>query len=329
MPSMTMNLSTEPAPHLHSSKTDAGIMRDVIAALLFPAAAAVCLFGARALVMCVTGVVSAVLFEAAYQKAAGKEITVRDYSAAVTGLLVALSLPVTAPLWAIILGNAFAIIVIKQLSGGLGRNILNPAVGARVMLKIFFEPRITQWVMPGTDAVSTATPLEYIGHFSRSLSPELPPLEDLFWGYIGGEIGTTSKLFIILGFGYLACRKIIDPKAPMAVMLGVAAIILPYSGFNLTFTAYHALSGALLFAAVYMVTDYSSGPMKVKAKILFAFLVGVLTAALRIVLDLPGGIGIAILIMNLFANALDKICTPRVVGCREKEPVQNLRQPRQ
>ncbi len=323
-----MNLSTEPAPHLLSSKTDASIMRDVIVALLFPAAAAVCLFGTRALVMCAVGIGSSVLFEAAYQKVAGRKITVSDYSAAVTGLLVALSLPVTAPLWTIILGNAFAIIVIKQFSGGLGHNVLNPAVGARVMLKIFFEPRITRWVMPGTDAVSTATPLEYIGHFSRSLSAELPPLDHLFWGYIGGEIGTTSKLFIILGFTYLASRKAVDPRVPLAAILGVAAIIFPYSGFNLTFTAYHALSGALIFAAVYMVTDYSSGPMKIKAKILFAFLVGVLTAALRIILDLPGGIGIAILIMNLFAGALDKIATPRVVGYRKKEPVQNLRQPK-
>ncbi|MFP3984384.1 MAG: RnfABCDGE type electron transport complex subunit D, partial [Desulfurivibrionaceae bacterium] len=136
------NLSMEPAPHLRSKQTDAGIMRDVIIALLFPTAAAFYLFGTRVLLMCTLGIASAVLIEAGWQKLTGKEVTVGDYSAAVTGFLVALSLPVTAPLWAIILGNAFAIVVVKQIPGGIGRNVFNPAVAARVMLKIFVEPQI-------------------------------------------------------------------------------------------------------------------------------------------------------------------------------------------
>ncbi|MFP4152195.1 MAG: RnfABCDGE type electron transport complex subunit D [Alkalispirochaeta sp.] len=322
-----MNLSMEPAPHLRTRRTDATIMRDVLVALLFPTVAAVYLFGSRVLVMCAAGVVSAVAFEAGYQKIAGKTITVSDYSAAVTGLLVALSLPTTAPLWSIVLGTAFAIIVVKQLPGGLGRNAFNPAVAARVMLKVFFEPQITQWVTPGPDAVATATPLEYIGHFTRTVSSELPPLSDLFWGFVGGGIGETSKFFIVLGLTYLVVRRIIDLRVPLATVSGTAITVFLYSGFNFTFTAYHVLSGTLIFAAVYMVTDYSSGPLTIQARIVYAFLIGVVIAGLRILFQLPGGVGIAILIMNLFSGLLDRFATPRVIGHARRKPVKSFRQP--
>ena len=319
----------DPAPHLRSRQTDASIMRDVIIALLFPTAAGLYFFGYWVLVMCAVGIGSAVLFEAGYQRTLDKRVTVGDGSAAVTGLLVALSLPTTAPLWTIILGNAFAIIIVKQLPGGLGRNALNPAVAARVMLKAFFEPQITRWVMPGSDAVSTATPLEYIGHFTRTVSPELPPLSQLFWGYMGGSIGETSKFIILFGFAYLVWRRVIDLRVPVMAVLGTAAAIFLYSGFNLTFTAYHVLSGTLVFAAVYMVTDYSSGPLTIQARIVFAFMIGIITAVLRILFQLPGGIGIAILIMNLFAGVLDQYATPRVIGHPKRDSHKDLRKLRQ
>ncbi len=308
------HLSLSPAPHLLSRQTDAGIMRDVIIALLFPTAAAVYLFGPAVLFMCALGIISAVAIEGGWQKITGKEITIRDGSAAVTGFLVALSLPVTAPLWSIVLGNVFAIVVVKQLPGGIGRNWFNPAVAARVMLKVFFEPQITQWVSPGPDAVTTATPLEYIGHFTRTVSPELPPPADIFWGFMGGGMGEVSKFFILIGLAYLVKRKVIDFRVPTATVVGAAAVIFFYSGFNVTFTLYHVLSGTLIFAAVYMVTDYSSGPLNLRARIIFAFLIGVITALVRILFNLPGGIGIAILIMNAFSRYLDKVTRPRVTG---------------
>ncbi len=323
------HLPTDPAPHLLTGQTDAGIMRDVIIALLFPAAAGLYFFGGWVLVMCSVGVGSAVLIEAGYQRMVGKKVTVSDFSAAVTGLLVALSLPVTAPLWSIILGNAFAIVVVKQLPGGIGRNVLNPAVAARVMLKVFFEPRITQWVTPGPDAVSTATPLEHIGYFTRTVSPELPPLSDLFWGCMGGSIGETSKFIVLFGFAYLVWRRVIDLRVPTMAVLGTAIVIFLYSGFNLTFTAYHVLSGTLIFAAVYMVTDYSSGPLTIQARIVFAFMVGGITAAVRILFQLPGGIGVAILIMNLLSGVLDRYATPRVIGHPKRETHKDLRSLRQ
>lgn len=314
---MNDNLSMQPAPHVLSTQTDAGIMRDVIIALLFPTAASVYLFGIRVVVMCALGIASAVVIEAGWQKLTGKEVTVGDYSAAVTGFLVALALPVTAPLWAILLGNAFAIIVIKQIPGGIGRNPINPAVAARVMLKIFVEPQITQWVMPGPDAVTTATPLEHIGYFTRTVSPELPPLTDLFWGFMGGGMGEISKVCILIGFAYLVVRKVIDPRVPIATVLGAAVVMFIYSGFNITFTLYHILSGTLIFAAVYMVTDYSSGPLNFRARIVFAFLVGVITVVVRILFQLPGGIGVAILTMNVLSRPLDKVFRPRVIGHSE------------
>ena len=308
------NLSMAPPPHLLSEKTDAGIMLDVIIALLFPTAAAVYLFGPWVLFMCSLGIASAVMIEAGCQFIMGREITVRDGSAAVTGFLVALSLPVTAPIWSILLGNAFAIIVVKQLHGGIGRNWFNPAVAARLMLKLFFEPQITQWVSPGPDAVTTATPLEYLGHFTRTVPPDLPPLSDLFWGNMGGGIGEVSKFIVLIGCVDLVWRKVIDIRVPIAVTAGTAMVFFLYSGFNATFTLYHVLSGTLIFAAVFMVTDYSSGPLNLRARITFAFLIGILTALLRIIFQLPGGIGIAILIMNAFSRPLDKMLRPRVTG---------------
>nr|WP_283409167.1 RnfABCDGE type electron transport complex subunit D [Anoxynatronum buryatiense] len=308
-----------PAPHIRHSHTDREIMKKVVIACLLPTIAAVYLFGFRALLMALAGMISAVLFEALYQKVRGKEITVSDYSAVVTGLLLALALPVTAPLWSLILGTFFAIIIVKQLPGGLGKNPINPAVAARIALKLFFEPHITQWVMPGPDAVATATPIEYIGHFTRTIPVELPPLSDLFLGSMGGGIGEVSKLFILFGCVFLVFNKIIDMRVPLATIAGAGVTAFLYSGMNLEYTAYHLLSGALFLGAVYMVTDYSSGPLTLKAKIFYAFMVGVLTIAIRILFNLPGGFGIALLIMNVVSRLIDKLFTPRVMGHSERE----------
>jgi Na+-translocating ferredoxin:NAD+ oxidoreductase subunit D len=152
---MTKSYSMEPSPHLRHALSDRKIMRDVIIACLFPVLAATYLFGFWVLVMSAVGMGTAVLFEAGYQKIRGLPVTVSDYSAAVTGLLLAMSLPVTAPLWTLVAGTFFAIIVVKQIPGGIGKNPINPAVAARILLKILFEPHITQWVLPGPDAVAT------------------------------------------------------------------------------------------------------------------------------------------------------------------------------
>ena len=312
-------LSMRPAPHLRDPHSDSGIMGHVIIASLFPTFAATYLFGFWVLAMAAVGMGTAVIFEAGYQKIRGHTITVSDCSAAVTGLLLALSLPVTAPLWILTVGTFFAIVVVKQIPGGIGKNPINPAVAARVLLNVLFEPQISQWVMPGPDAVATATPLEYIGHFTQTVSPELPPLINLFWGYMGGAIGEVPKLFILAGCAYLVWKKIIDIRIPLAVLLGAGVVALLYGRFNFTYTAYHLLSGSLFLGAVYMVTDYSSGPLTLRAKIVYGFLVGVLTLSIRILFNLPGGFGIALVIMNIFSKAIDRAATPRVMGHTERE----------
>lgn len=318
----------KPSPHIRSARTSSRIMMHVLIALCFPAAAAVYFFGFRVIVMLVVGIVSALAFEFLYQKIRNKKVTVSDGSAAVTGMLMGLSLPTSAPLWALILGTAFAIIVVKQLPGGIGRNLFNPAVGGRVMLKIFFTPWITNWVLPGVDAVSTATPLEFIGHGVTTVSPEIPSLLNLFMGFdLGGNSGETSKLMILIGMVYLILFKIISPKIPLLYIGTVGLIMFLFSGFDVEYAAVHMLSGTLFFAAVFMATDYSSGAITPKGQVFFAIGCGVLTALFRILFNFPGGVGFAILTMNMIAPWIDKQCTPRIYGHKKPILVRGDREP--
>ena len=312
-------LLTTKAPHLFSRRKSHWIMQQVIIALLFPMLAATYFFGFRVLLMVFVGIGTSVFFEYAYQKYRHIPLTINDYSAAVTGMLIGLSLPVTAPLWTIVVGSAFAILIIKQLPGGIGRNALNPAVAARVMLKVFFTPWITNWVTPGADAVSTATPLEYIGHFSKTVPAEVPNLMQLFFGFeLGGNVGETSKFAILFGLIYLVVRGIINVKIPALYVVTVAVVTGFYSGFELTYMMTHVLSGTLIFAATYMATDYSSGPLTPDGKTVFAIGLGVLTALFRIFFNFPGGVGFAILIMNVLTPVLDRYLAPRIYGHKKR-----------
>ncbi|WP_017471580.1 RnfABCDGE type electron transport complex subunit D [Amphibacillus jilinensis] len=325
--SNTVSLNTEkllhtPSPHLFSKRSSAWIMQQVLIALLFPAIAATYFFGWRVLLMIAVGIISSVGFEYAYQKLRGLTITIYDYSAAVTGMLIGLSLPVTAPWWSIIVGSAFAILIVKQLPGGIGRNAFNPAVAARVMLKVFFTPWITNWVTPEPDVISIATPLEYVGHFSRTVPEEVPGLWDLFIGTgLGGNVGETSKLAILIGLIYLVVRGIINVKIPLLYILTVAIITSIYGDYSFTYMMTHVLSGTLFFGATYMATDYSSGALTPDGKTVFAIGCGILTAVIRIVFNFPGGVGFAILIMNGLAPLIDKHLAPRIYGHR-KRPAQ-------
>ena len=302
------------APFIKSSFTSRNIMLDVIIALVPVSMMAVINFGIRSLMMIVLGVASAVFFEYAYQKTMKKEVTINDLSAAVTGLLLGLSLPSTAPLWVVVFGTAVAILFIKQLPGGIGKNTLNPAVFSRVLIKILFTPQITNWVLPGPDAVSAATPLSFIGDGSKNIPAMAPSFYDVFMGNIGGNVGEMVKWAIILGFAYLVIRKVIDFWIPVATLGGLFLTTLLFGESDFSFALYHVLSGTAMFAAVFMVTDYTSGPLNKKARIYYALAIGILTGIIRYVFALPGGIGIAILIMNLMAPILDAVCTPRAFG---------------
>ncbi|HSR04641.1 MAG TPA: RnfABCDGE type electron transport complex subunit D, partial [Proteiniclasticum sp.] len=205
----------------------------------------------------------------------------------------------------------------------------NPALAARVMLKAFFSPWITNWVLPGPDAVSSSTPLEYLGGGVKVVSDAVPDLYDLFMGFnLGGNVGETSKLLILVGMVYLIARRIINPKIPIFYVLTVMLVMGFYSGFNLSFMASHAFSGTLFFAAVFMATDYSSGALTPEGKTVFAIGAGLLTAFFRIAFTYPGGVGFAILIMNALAPYIDQKLMPRIYGHKKRPDVRFNRQKR-
>lgn len=316
------------SPHIRSPRSTTSIMLDVCIALLFPAVAATYFFGWRVPLMIILGIATAVLSETLWQLARKQELRWKDGSATVTGFLVGLSLPVTAPWWATVLGSVFAIVVIKQwIGGGLGLNRFNPAVAARVMLKAFFTPWITNWVLPGPDAVATATPLSYIGDGARTVAEEVPGLWELFLGHkLGGNVGETSALAITLGLIYLIARGVVEAKIPL-LFIGTTTLVTGlWSGFDLQFMLTHALTGTLFFGAVYMATDYSSGALTPNGKTLFAVGCGLLTAVFRIGFDFPGGVGFAILIMNAVAPWLDRRLAPKIYGRRKRPELKFNRQ---
>lgn len=312
------------APFLRTPVSSGQIMLDVLIALLPVSAMAVVQFGVQAILMMVTGIASAVLLEAGFQKLTRRPVTIRDGSAAVTGLLVGLSYPVTVPLWIIVLGSAIAIVFVKQLAGGLGRNHLNPAVFSRVLIKILFTPIITRWVTP-YDLASAVTPLRHVGNGRSVIAEEAPSLEALFFGSIGGGIGETVKWAILLGAGYLILRRVIRFQVPLATLGGLFLMGLLFGRSDPQYAAYHVLSGTALFAAVFMVTDYSSGPLNSRARIYYGLSIGILTGIIRQLFDLPGGIGIAILIMNILAPVYDAWFVPRVFGHRNRRVIFDTR----
>lgn len=322
-------LKQGPSPHIRTPKPTPAVMGHVIVALIPPLVAAVYFFGLYVLVQVAIAIVTALLSEYLYQKLTYRKVTIRDGSAMVTGMLLGLSLPVTAPWWTVVIGSVFAIVIVKQWGGGLGRNIFNPALAARVMLKAFFSPWITNWVLPGPDMVSTATPLEYLSGGARAVAEQVPGLWELFSGInLGGNVGETSKIAIIVGMLYLIFTRIINPKIPVLYIGTTMLIIGFYSSFNLDFMLSHALSGTLFFAATYMATDYSSGCLTPGGKTVFAIGAGLLTAFFRIVFTYPGGVGFAILIMNFLAPHIDQMLMPRIYGHKERPKVRFNRQGR-
>lgn len=329
-------LRMEPSPHVRSKRTSAWVMDQVMIALIPPTIAAAYFFGWWVFAMVAIGIGTAVASEYAYQKLTYKPIKIHDHSAAVTGMLIGLSLPVTAPIWMIMFGSIFAIVIVKQFNGGIGRNYFNPAVAGRVVIKAFFTPWLANWVLPagffnsgyrGVDAVSTATPLEYIGHFSRTVPEEVPGFLDLFMGFnLGGNIGETSKLAILIGMLYLIFRRVINPKVPILYIVTTFVVMGLWSSFNFDFMLTHVLTGTLFFGATYMATDYSSGALTPEGKTVFAIGCGVLTAFFRITLDHPGGVGYSILIMNALAPFIDSKLMPRIYGHKTRPQTKFNRQ---
>ena len=293
-----MKLIQSIAPHIHTRSTTRLTMLFVIISLLPCVITSVCFFGIGEALDIAVSVLSAVLAEAAWQKLTHKKSTIGDLSAVVTGLLLALCVSPTAPWWIFIVGSAFAIIVVKQLFGGLGDNFLNPALAARALLLASWPAFLTMNV--GIDGVSAATPL-----MTGAVS-----IRDLFFGAYAGAIGETSALAILIGFAILLVTGTIRWHIPV-ITVASAALMGWIFGVNPLTVIF---SGGLLFGAVFMATDYVTSPMKTSAQCVYAAGIGVITVLLRKFSVFPEGVTYAILIMNLVAPLLDKWMPEKVYG---------------
>ena len=297
------------APHIRTEQATPIIMRDVAIALLPSVLVGILAFGVQALFMTLICVISAVFFEYIWCRWTKKELTVHDGSAVVTGILIAMNVPPSAPLWIGIVGAAFAIIIVKCFFGGIGHNFANPALAARAFLLSCWPVAMTTFAQPSfgsliqtTPVISSATPLVAAENTYSYM--------DLFLGNCPGCIGEISALAILVGGIYLLYRKVITWHIPViyTAVVFVFSYILGVDGL------YQILSGGLLLGAVFMATDYTTSPMTVKGQILYAFLIGVLTVVIRNFGNLPEGVSYSILIMNVVTPLIDKFTKNKRYG---------------
>lgn len=308
---MENRLTVSSSPHIRSSETTQKIMRDVTIALAPAAAFGVYNFGLRALTILVLSIVSAIVTEALCQKIRKQTITVDDFSAVVTGLLLGMNLPSTVPYWIPVVGSVFAIAVVKQAFGGLGHNFINPALAARALLVASWPVQMTTWSSVTTDATATATVL---GIIKEQSGAQLPSIMDMLIGRMGGSIGETSALLLLLGGLYLIYKGIISIKIPGIYIGTVAVLTLIMTGFDINMTVIHILSGGLVLGAFFMATDYASSPITPKGQIIYALGMGLITVVIRFYGGYPEGVSYSILLMNVAAPLIDKYSKQRVFG---------------
>lgn len=293
------------APHIRVKKTTQVVMLDVIIAMLPAVAASIYFFGIRALWLTLVCVAACVISEAITQKLLGKKIRIADLSAVVTGILLALNLPVEYPFFMAIVGSIFAIAIVKELFGGIGQNFLNPALAARALLLVTWPAETGTFTF---DGVAGATPL----------GGRPATLLDLFIGNIPGSIGEVSKLALLLGLAYLVIRRVINLRMPV-IYVAVSAIILYVLKYDLADTLHQILSGGIILAAVFMITDYSSSPMSPQGQVVYAIGAAILTVIIRLYGGYPEGVSFAILIMNVLTPTIDKYIRPKVFGTGGKK----------
>lgn len=305
-------LHVSASPHVRSKTSTKTIMRDVAIALLPASAFGVYQFGINALLLILTCVAASVLSEYIYEKAMKKPITTYDYSAVVTGLLLALNLPSTAPIWLAVIGSIFAIIVVKQVFGGLGQNFMNPALGARCFLLISFTSRMTDFSM---DGVAGATPLAAVK------AGETVSVFDMFVGKTSGTIGETSVICILIGAAYLLIKKIISPRIPFIYIgtLLVFAVIFGGHGFEPSYLAAQLFGGGLMLGAFFMATDYVTSPITPMGQVIFAVCLGLLTGIFRIFGGSAEGVSYAIIFCNLLVPLIEKVTIPVPFGFRKED----------
>ena len=295
-------LTVASSPHIKRPDTTRGIMSDVVIALA-PAATYGCiLFGLRALAVLITSVSVAALCEFLWNKALKKPNTIKDMSAVVTGLLLGMNLPPTLPLWQAAIGSAAAIIVVKQMFGGLGHNFANPAIAARIILLVSFPASMTRFTEPVSDAVTSATPL---AGTAGTLS-----FKTLFFGMHAGSIGETSAFLLIVGGLYLVIRRVITPIIPVC-FIGTVALLSLISGESVMLSVF---GGGLILGALFMATDYTTSPTTPLGKAVFAVGCGIITFVIRKFGSLPEGVSYSILLMNILVPHINRFTLSKPFG---------------
>ncbi len=306
-------LTLSVSPHIHSGRSTAAIMGDVLIALIPAVMAGVAIFGWRALLVIAVCLASSVGFEALFNLIVKKEQTVGDLSAAVTGLLLALNLPAGIPLWQCAIGSLFAIVVVKGLFGGLGCNPVNPAITARVFMLVAFGSMTVQSLPVIVDTVSSATPL------AVESVDQMPSLWTLFRGTYGGAIGETSAVALLIGFLYLLVRRVISWHIPVAFVGTVYVASFFMEGMAPLTALSMILSGGLLLGAIFMATDYVTSPTTPWGKVIFGIGAGLITFLIRYFGSYPEGVSFAILIMNILTPYIDSWTRRRVFGTGGKQ----------
>ena len=311
-----MNFVVTSSPHIRGKRNTQQIMRDVVIALLPALIAGTIIFGMRALLVTLVCVAAAAAAEWACGMVLYHRNTVKDLSSVVTGLLLALTLPATVPYWVAAVGSIFAIVVVKGLCGGLGKNVFNPALGARAFLVLLWPVYMVRFVAPGAvDGVASATPLHHM------VMPALPEesLGQMFMGNIGGCIGEVCTLALLIGGAYLLYKGVISFRIPAAYLGTVAVLTLIFSKGDhaVLWMLYSLLGGGVVLGALFMATDYATSPVTPKGQIIYGVGCGVFTVIFRYFGLFPEGVTYAILLMNGCAWAIDCYSAPRRFGTKK------------
>ena len=310
------NFVVSGTPHVRSKESIQSIMRDVIIALVPATAAGLYYFGLRALILIVAAIISAVFFEWLYEKITKKPVTINDLSAVVTGLLLAMNLPASAPVWVAIVGSAFAIIFAKQLFGGLGQNFINPALAGRAFLLASYPTEMTTWVVPNglaADAATYATPLAQLKNGTLDAS-----LGQLVLGQVGGTIGETCAIALIIGGIYLLYKHVISWKIPVIYIATVFILFAVIGRHGMRMPLQEIFAGGVMLGGIFMATDYASSPVTPKGQVIFAVGAGLLTYLIRTFGGYPEGVSYSILIMNCCVPLIERFTEPTIFGALPK-----------
>ena len=310
-----MSLHISSTPHIHQKGSfTRNIMLDVTIAMLPALIAGIVIFGIKALWIALVCVASAVLAEYVFNLCTHRKQTVGDFSAVVTGLLLALNLSTEVPLWQCVIGSVFAIVVVKCLFGGLGKNIVNPAITARVFMLLTFSA-VGAVALPTVVEITTgATPLAALNQGAEIAATEAPSVLDLFLGLHGGAMGETCALALLIGGAYLVARGVIKWYVPASFIATVFVCYFLFGGFDAVFALQHVLAGGLMLGAIFMATDYVTTPITNKGRVVFGIGAGLLTFLIRSFGMYPEGVSIAILTMNLVTPFINDFTKKKTLG---------------